>query len=1212
MIPCVSERISGLADRVLRWLSIFLLSFLGATPGFAEGPRIMGRVMDGEAPSVESWVELTPLVGRWQLGDLLFQGKTRPEPVARTTTGTDGRFALRAPDVGMWRLTVGGAGRVPVQISLVPLYRDVELPDADLGPDHGLTVRVVDRVGRPLARAAVLAYSTSQGRLGRNGLPSPVWQRATELVFTGEDGRAQLRGRRGETLRLQVAEPDHPSAMAEVRLPVSGELEVPLARGRRVTLRVASTTGTPIPDALVWAGEEPFPIGWTGIEGLTSVVLSRRGPVPLLALDGSGGRSAYELSTSSKVESVRLPFRAPAAHAGRVLRRGTQEPVAGALVWSWYRPDRFVRSDTDGRFRLAAVDPGGYLSAVRAGYLPAGLRLEESRLGKAQDATVLQLQPVGRLSGLVVDAAGEPVAGLGLSPRRLSVAWRANSTWPFRTESDGTFALPDLPAEAELLVELGGMDDAGTLWAQTIEKIEPLAPGEDRTGVILHADRGFTAFGWVVDEGEAPVAGAVVRLVNADPARRALQLPALPARDARTDEVGRWEMSAFQGKVFDLEARARGYAPMVVPGIELESEREDLGAVDLGTVVLTRGRNLVGTVLDPDRRPVAGAEVSARETGRSGLATRSTTVSDDAGRFVLRDLRGGARVAVLADHPEFLAARVEPVTVPSDEADGGSGDEVTIVLERGTSVLGRVTDEAGRPVARAGVAIFAQGGGGSARGGQSTASTDEQGDFALHHVPGGPATLQVSHRDYPRHSEPVQLLPPHLGPTQVDIVLRGADGSLRGQIRDERGEPVAAAMVLLPGDGILRSASAHTDAEGGFQVVNVDAGLREVVVHHAAFASYRTEIEVDSNSWLDVELRSGVSVSGRVVDGNGDPVAGARIDTTPIGEAGQATREGAVSAADGSFTVERLVPGRYLLGARVAGYYAPQEPEPLVLDGDLDGVTLEVRRGVTLEGRVVGADFDELASLKIFARHVNSDGRISPLQADVDFEGGFRLDGLSPGTWRVSVGLMTLGGPRSAEVVVESGRSPEPVVLRLGDGFKIRGTLRIYGEPAGWSAGMVRVILRSTGDQVGVSMRFIERGDRFEFDDVPGGVYEASVGSSSGRLWHREIEVQGDMDLDIEARVASLAGTVRDGAGRPLGDVQVLLFGTSPVTEGGSGETLISSSTGEDGRFRIEVLPTGDYNLQLQRNGFRHEAQPLSFVQGVGLDLELVMIATGR
>ena len=1200
-----------------------LLAVLGlfAAPCFGDGPEIRGRVVQDEVPVQGAWVELTPLVGRWHLGDLFFQGKTRPEPVRRAVTAADGTYSLPATEAGMWRLTVGADGRVPVQLSLVPLYRDVELDDAKLTPDHGVTVRVVDPVGRPVSGAAVLGYGSGSSRRGRNGLPEPTWQRATELAFTGEDGLVRLSGRRGETLRLQVAEPDHASATAEVRLPVPGELEVQLDRGRRLTVRATGASDEPLAGALVWLGDQPFPVGWTGDDGRTSMVLPRSAPssdsVRLRGLTESGARAVFALSTSSPVDSLRLPFRWPEPFGGRVLRQGTQEPVAGALVWSWYLPDRFVRSDSDGWFHLDSVDPGAYVSAVRAGYRPSGLHLSDD--GSARSA-VVQLTAVGSLSGLVIDNQGEPVPGLGLRLARRDISWGQNG-WPHRSGPDGTFLMRDLPVDAELLLTLGGVDTSGRAWAEVARVVEPLAPGEARTGVLLLAARGLSAVGWVVDESEVPVAGAQVRLVESDARRHALRLPTRSARETKSAADGSWKLEALRSGSYSLVVKAAGFAPAIVPGIGVGSlDPKDAGAwetgtLDLGTVVLVPGTSLAGWVADADHRDVPGAEVRAWESGRLAMATSSVT--DDQGRFVLKDLRPGATLHLAADHPEYLEGRAGPIDVP---VPGEFVDDVEIVLARGTSLSGRVTDEIGRPVSRAGIALFAQGGGGSARSGQSTAVTDREGRFILEQVSAGPATLQVHHRDYPSHSEPVDLLPSHLGLNEVDVVLRETAGRVRGVVHDADGLPVAAALVLLPGDGVVPAASGRTDAEGAFEIARVDPGRRELVVHHASFASYRTELDVTPSSWIEIELDHGVSVSGVVVDDAGAPLAGARIDTTPLDAAGGATREGAVSAVDGTWTVERLVPGRYRLRARAEGYYTAEQEEPTLLDEDLAGVRLELRRGVALEGRVVGADFDQLADLKIVARSVSPDidDFVSAVVTEVDFEGGFRLEGLSPGTWRVSVGHMSFGGPSSAEVVVGTD-PPEPVTLRLGEGYRVGGALRLYGAPAelrgdplGQHAGMLRVTLRCLGDVPCFSMRVFDRDGRFEFDDVPRGEYEMLVASGSGRLWEREIDVQGDMDLDIEARVGSLAGTVRDELGRPLGDVWVLLYGTRLAAGGETSETTISSSTGDDGRFRIEVLPAGAYTLRLARNGFRHNALQLSIIEGSRLDVEFVMQATGR
>ena len=853
-----------------------------------------GRVVEALAaeratettPVAGAWVELTPLVGRWHLGDLFFQGRTRPDAVRYTTTAADGTFSLQAPEVGMWRLTVGAEDRVSVQLSLVPLFRDVELDDAVLAADHGVTVRVVDPKGRPVSAAAVLGYGGAASRRGRNGLPEPTWHRATELKFTDDDGRARLSGYLGESLRLQVAEPDHPSISTEVRISVATEAEIQLDTGRGLTVFAGDAGGSPLASALIWLDDLPFPVGWTGETGLTSMVLPQTGVVRFRGHTESGEQASYELSTSSPIESLSLPFRRSEPLRGRVLRQGTQEPVPGALVWSWYLPDRAVRSDSDGWFRLTAVETGAYLSAVRQGYRPGGMHLPQTDRDHV-GAAVVQLQAVGSLAGLVVDTRGEAVAGLGLRLARRGASWSQES-WPFRSQPDGTFAMHDLPVDEELLVTLGGTDDAGKVWAEVVRHVEPLEPGELRTGVLLQADRGLAAMGWVVDQSESPVVGARVRLMASD-ARRETRLAR--GRETRSEDDGSWQMAGVHPGLDVLTVDAPGFGPAIVPGVELGSaeavESAASETVDLGTVVLVPGSALSGWVVDFGGRPVSGAEVRAWEAARP--VVQVSAVTDEQGRFVVRDLRPGARLILAADHPEFLWARQGPIEAPPS---GELAEEIEIVLERGSSIRGRVTDEAGQPIYRAGIALFAQGGGGEARSGQSTAVTDREGRFLLDQVPAGPATLQVAHREYPNHSQPVELLPSHLGATEVHVVLRETAGRVRGLVRDTGGAPVGAAMVLLPGDGVLRAARGRTDAEGAFEIGRVDPGRRELVVHHGSFASYRTELDVGPSTWVEIELDPGVSVSGSVVDGGGAPVAGARIDTTPLDAAGGATREG--------------------------------------------------------------------------------------------------------------------------------------------------------------------------------------------------------------------------------------------------------------------------------------------------------------------------------
>ena len=78
-----------------------------------------------------------------------------PPPVTRAITGRDGRFRLEAPSAGVWKVRVEASGFVPIEASLQPLIERVDLPDAELTPDTGLQVRIVDGAGAPISGARV-------------------------------------------------------------------------------------------------------------------------------------------------------------------------------------------------------------------------------------------------------------------------------------------------------------------------------------------------------------------------------------------------------------------------------------------------------------------------------------------------------------------------------------------------------------------------------------------------------------------------------------------------------------------------------------------------------------------------------------------------------------------------------------------------------------------------------------------------------------------------------------------------------------------------------------------------------------------------------------------------------------------------------------------------------------------------------------------------
>jgi hypothetical protein len=123
-------------------------------------------------------------------------------------------------------------------------------------------------------------------------------------------------------------------------------------------------------------------------------------------------------------------------------------------------------------------------------------------------------------------------------------------------------------------------------------------------------------------------------------------------------------------------------------------------------VRLHRGGALEGTVLDPARKPVAGAAVQLEPAVYQPLAgvvggapppelyTRASMRTDDGGRFRFDSLVHGS-YDVRIEHPDWCAGTVEKLAV-RDDATTAAG---AVVLRIGAIVEGTVVTETGEPVA---------------------------------------------------------------------------------------------------------------------------------------------------------------------------------------------------------------------------------------------------------------------------------------------------------------------------------------------------------------------------------------------------------------------------------------------------------------------------------------------------------------------------------
>ncbi len=211
----------------------------------------------------------------------------------------------------------------------------------------------------------------------------------------------------------------------------------------------------------------------------------------------------------------------------------------------------------------------------------------------------------------------------------------------------------------------------------------------------------------------------------------------------------------------------------------------------------------------------------------------------------------------------------------------------------------------------------------------------------------------------------------------------------------------------------------------------------------------------------------GPALRGRVLDADGTPVEGARVlaanrsglvglplDADVMSRFSWVRRAETTTDADGRFALAGLESGGAALAVRAPGF-VPLDRENLALpsDGELDVGELALAPSPVVVGRVVDATGAPVAGAEVFRldptprRSVSffGSGRAGVSVATTDAEGGFRVDQLEHGPWR----LLVATDAHPDQVVTgraEAGRGAEHLEVALEPGYEVHG--RVIDAPA--------------------------------------------------------------------------------------------------------------------------------------------------------------------
>lgn len=353
------------------------------------------------------------------------------------------------------------------------------------------------------------------------------------------------------------------------------------------------------------------------------------------------------------------------------------------------------------------------------------------------------------------------------------------------------------------------------------------------------------------------------------------------------------------------------------------------------------------------------------------------------------------------------------------------------------TIAGRVVDVEGDAVPGCEVRVWSVGGGsidGLPRKVPQGVTSDARGRFA---VDVDPAHYALRARAGERWSLTVDVDTDDL-PDDLTLVIPG-DWRVAGRVVDARGEPVAAHVRVYPdaslgfeasmAPGVKRAIrSADCDEDGRFELRVPELATYRVVAEAEGHApSALVDVLVSDETpiaQVELALHDTVSIRGRVVDVDGDPIADAWVSAgSGAGPGGWMTGDVLAPRHDelfghastttdprGAFVLDGLSPlGRYTLTVSVgssSGRASLAHPEPV--PGGTDDVVIVDRgllRTTSITGRVVVDATDE--PLRHFSLRITRErGNIHTTSThDVDDpEGRFAVDGLDVrGVFGISV-----------------------------------------------------------------------------------------------------------------------------------------------------------------------------------------------------------------
>jgi uncharacterized GH25 family protein len=529
--------------------------------------------------------------------------------------------------------------------------------------------------------------------------------------------------------------------------------------------------------------------------------------------------------------------------------------------------------------------------------------------------------------GRVTDAeTGAPMAGVEIAIRDLKVSRAFVRRTPVLVADDGSYRIDGLePGRYLVLASAPGYFTPRASGAAALLAKGPLERfvaqvGDDGADVRFDIElrRAVSIEGRVVTPDDRPVAGARVSQIDSR-GRLGSRLVEMmggvsPSSTAASD--GTFTLKLPRGEAVRIRAEAEGWAP----GESAELETRGRTVITDVFIRLRTPGALSGRVLNARGAPVAGARIWAVPAGNGDmqdflvplLNPHEAATSDATGNFRIEDLAPGNHV-VRAKASGRRALVRRDVEIPAS----GGDREIVLQFAAGLAIEGVVRDDAGHPIAGAEVDVTSEDVNRLLAALQSGVlpttkmKTSKDGMFRIVGLEPGTYRVEVTKKGLTREAREKVVAG---GPPLAIVMVTGHE--IAGTVVGPDGRPVNRAWISVLG----RSDTVFTDAKGAFRIEGLAAGTFTITVKPPGQKSGlggATVAGVRAGTMdLVIRMKKALTITGIVVDREGQPVVGARVIGMPWNEDGLRGSAGGMNTrtdATGAFVIDGADDGTHRL-----------------------------------------------------------------------------------------------------------------------------------------------------------------------------------------------------------------------------------------------------------------------------------------------------------